>query len=363
MQDRDELLMRLAKDALRTPVAQRETFLRMACHHDQALYDEVSKIVEGEERMGNFICKPLISYLKLEELDHPFKPSQMISNRFEIIREVGDGGMGVVYETFDHLRQERIAIKCAKLGYERLPPQLNGALKVRHPNICLVNEIHTVTTDSGRLDFLTMELLDGETLLHRLSRGPLPPDDALNIARQLCAGLAEAHRSGILHRDLKPANIILSTRRNNEIRPVITDFGLAIDESGNTDLLGGTPSYMAPELIRNEKTSAASDVYALGVILYEMVTGRKPFAGSGNDDDAPDLIAPSKLVKNLSPRWDRAILPCLQSIPEDRWSAQQVLAALEHERLYRRLAVAFAPSFESFRLWFRSRLSRGRKRS
>jgi serine/threonine-protein kinase len=142
----------------------------------------------------------------------------VISERFEVIREIGEGGMGVVYEAFDRKRNLRIAIKSAKPGFQRLlSPELESALTVRHPNVCRVNEIHTAQTDHGEVDFLTMELLEGETLLARLKRcGKLTGPEALTIARQLCAGLAEAHRSGVLHRDLKSANIILCKDGNGK---------------------------------------------------------------------------------------------------------------------------------------------------
>jgi serine/threonine protein kinase/tetratricopeptide (TPR) repeat protein len=341
MQDREERLMGLAREALRTPSAQRESFLRAACHQDQDLYSEVSEIVEWEERMGDFMRDPLVGLIDLEALDRPFKPDQLVADRFEIIREVGDGGMGVVYEAYDRKRQQRIAIKCAKLGYERLSPELRGALKVRHPNVCLVNEIHTASTDLGKLDFLTMEFLDGETLLSRLSRGKLEHNEALNLARQLCAGLAEAHRCGVLHRDLKPANIILASDQNKELRAVITDFGLASDQDGNTDLIGGTPSYMAPELMRDGIASPASDIYALGVILHEVVAGAKPITETSNGD-APAPVAPGKLVRRLPRIWNDAILPCLATQPEKRPSAEQILAVLDRKPVYRRPWVAIA---------------------
>jgi serine/threonine protein kinase/tetratricopeptide (TPR) repeat protein len=342
MQDRDERLMRLAAEALQTPAAQRETILRAACLQDQDLYSEVTEMVEWEERMGGFMRDPLVGLIDLEALDRPFKPGQVISERFEVLREVGHGGMGVVYEAYDRKREQRIAIKCAKLGYERLSPELRGALKVRHPNICLVNEIHTASTDLGELDFLTMEFLDGETLLSRLSRGKLESHEALRFARHLCAGLAEAHRSGVLHRDLKPANVILTSGRAKERRAIITDFGLAADQDGNIDLIGGTPSYMAPELKQNGQTSPASDVYALGVILYEMVTGQKPFpdAAANNGNALP--VAPGKLVKHLPQFWNDAILPCLATRPERRPSAEQTLILLDRKPLYRRPWVAAA---------------------
>ncbi|MBZ5492406.1 MAG: serine/threonine protein kinase [Acidobacteriia bacterium] len=343
MLDREERLMGLVRETLRTPPGQRETYLRAACHQDQDLYSEVSEIVEWEERMGDFMRDPLVGLIDLEALDRPFKPHQVIADGFEIIREVGDGGMGVVYEAYDRKRQQRIAIKCAKLGYERLSPELRGALKVRHPNVCLVNEIHTADTDLGELDFLTMEFLDGETLLSRLSRGKLEHEEALKFARQLCAGLAEAHRCGVLHRDLKPANIILSPGTNKELRAVITDFGLAADQDGNTDLIGGTPSYMAPELKQDGTASPASDIYALGVILHEMVTGSKPFTQAANSHDDAQLYAvPGKPIKKLPRIWADAIRPCLATLPEKRPSAEKVLAVLDRKPFYRRPWVAIA---------------------
>ena len=335
--------MGLVRETLQIPPDQRESYLLAACHQDKDLYSEASEIVEWDERMGGFMRDPLVGLIDLEALDRPFKPGQLVADRFEIIREVGDGGMGVVYEAYDRKRQQRIAIKCAKLGYERLSPELRGALKVRHPNVCLVNEIHTAATDLGELDFLTMEFLDGETLLSRLSRGKLEYAEALKIARQLCAGLAEAHRCGVLHRDLKPANIILSSGKNKELRAVITDFGLAVDQDGNTDLIGGTPSYMAPELKQDGTASPASDIYALGVILHEMVTALKPFAEAANsNDDAQFYAVPGKLSKHLPRIWADAILPCLETHTEKRPSAEQILAVLDRKPIYLRPWIAIA---------------------
>jgi serine/threonine protein kinase len=340
--------MGLAEDALRTPSDQREIFLRAACQQDKELYNEVSEIVKWEERMSGFMRQPLIELLEEEGLDRPFQPGDLVTGRYEIIREVGDGGMGVVYEANDLKLEHRVAIKCPKLGYERLSPEARNALKVRHPNVCLVNDIHVASTELGELEFLTMEFLDGETLFSRLARGKLEHKEAMLLAHQLCAGLAEAHRSGVLHRDLKPTNVILSADKNNEPRAVITDFGLATDEDGNTDLLGGTPSYMAPELKESGKTSKASDVYALGVILYEVVTGQKPFpaanAAKGEASAAPDKpikpAPPSKLVKNLPGIWDDAILPCLFPNPEKRPSVTQTLAVLNRKPPYLWIVIA-----------------------
>jgi tetratricopeptide (TPR) repeat protein len=343
--DRDDRVMTLAAEALSRPPGERDSFLQVACQNDPELYGEVTEVVTWEERMRTFLRRPLIEFIDLEGLEKPFTPGQTVSGRFEIMRCVGDGGMGVVYEAFDSKRKQRIAIKCAKPGFGRLlSPELEGALRVRHPNICMVNEIHTTTTDLGDLDFLTMEFLDGETLSSRLARGKLDESEALSIARQLCAGLAEAHRSNILHRDLKPSNVILCPRKDGSTRAVITDFGLATESIGPSEFIGGTRSYMAPELSQNGQTSAASDVYALGVILHEMVTGQKPFpeAAASNGDEAPTVPAPRKMLKHAPRVWRDAILPCLAPLPEKRPSPEQILAILDRKPIYRRPWVAIA---------------------
>jgi serine/threonine-protein kinase len=207
----------------------------------------------------------------------------------------------------------------------------------------VVNEIHTTETELGELDFLTMEFLDGETLACRLARGKLDEQEARDIARQLCAGVAAAHRSGILHRDLKTGNVILCRQKDGSIRAVITDFGLSTDSMAPSEVEGGTPNYMAPEVSRGGKASQASDVFSLGAVLYEMVTGQKPFPASADDSGTTCTpIAPSKLGKNLPRRWDAVILPCLRSGPEERCSAEQILKVLERKPLYRRPAVATA---------------------
>ena len=186
----------------------------------------------------------------------------------------------------------------------------------------MVNEIHSTPTEFGELDFLTMEFLDGETLSCRLAQGKLEGAEALDIALQLCAGIAEAHRSGILHGDLKPANVILCRQEDGSTRAVITDFGLSTESKVASEARGGTPRYMAPELGRGGKASPASDVFSLGVILYELITGQKPFPATAQGNGAVySPVAPRKLVKNLPHRWNKAILPCLQPQPEDRCSA------------------------------------------
>jgi eukaryotic-like serine/threonine-protein kinase len=323
--ENEERVAAIVSKALRQPPAKRESYLRFVCSDDLELYRETAAAVQWEERMGSFLLLPAMA---TTGFPRPFETGQIISERFEILRETGEGGMGVVYEAFDRKRGQRIAIKSAKPGFHRLlSPELENALKVRHPHVCLVNEIHTTQTSHGEIDFLTMEFLEGDTLSKRLAtKGKLPTQEALEIACQLCAGLAEAHRSDVLHRDFKSANIILCSGSNG-VRAVITDFGLASNttESGE---VGGTPRYMAPELWQGEKASKASDIYSLGVVLYEMVAGRPPFVD--DTDHRTSRPAPATLAKGLGTRWDRTILECLRPAPEDRPAdAALVLSALK----------------------------------
>jgi serine/threonine protein kinase len=353
-------VMAILQEALRRQAEERGAFVRSACGGDEELYRELDDALQWEERMGNFLLEPLMDFTLLV---CPFEPGQTIGDgRFEILREIGEGGMGVVYEAFDRKLQQQIAIKAAKPGFQRLlSPELKAALKVRHQNICLVNQIHTAQTEYGEVDFLAMELLEGETLSANLARaGKLSHEEALEIACQVCAGLAEAHRSGIIHRDLKSGNVILCNNEDGSRRAVITDFGLAGGTAITSVELAGTPAYMAPELWRGEPPSKASDVYALGIMLYEMVAGRRPYQAESSSDESgttgPLLSSltqeqwqhraytetpppPSTFVKHLDPRWDRVIMRCLQPLPSQRPEAGEVLTQLQRKRLPKALFV------------------------
>jgi serine/threonine protein kinase len=201
----------------------------------------------------------------------------ILSERYRIIGLVGRGGMGEVYRADDLKLGQPVALKFlpAKLAsepawIERFYAEVRHARGVSHPNVCRVYDVGEI---EGR-HFLSMEYVDGEDLASLLRRiGRLPPDKAVEIARELCAGLAAAHDKGVLHRDLKPANVMIDGRG----RAKITDFGLAVgvegDERGAE--VSGTPAYMAPEQLSGKGASVQSDVYALGLVLYEIFTGRK----------------------------------------------------------------------------------------
>ena len=321
----DDQVMSLVEMALARPAGERETYVRGACAGDSELFSEVWKYVHWEERMNGFLLDP---FYAPELHEHPFEPGELLDGRFRIVREVAEGGMGVVYEAVDEKLERRIAIKCAKAGFhKRLPPEVRNATEISHPNVCKIFEIHTAATRQGEIDFLTMEFLEGETLAALLRHEPLPEDQARTIARQLCAGLAEAHRNEVIHGDLKSNNVILTRAADGAIRAVITDFGLArrpesAQRAAQSGEIAGTPDYMAPELLKGARASIASDIYALGVILHELVAGRRPSPASWEErlNQAP---------QPLRSKWDPILARCLDPDPSRRFSsADEVAEAL-----------------------------------
>lgn len=327
----DDLVMNLVELALDQPEHERRAYLQRACDGETEVFEQAWEYVQWESRMQGFLLEPLYSP-PLNE--HPFEPGELLDGRFRIVREIAQGGMGVVYEAIDERLDRRIAIKCAKTGFrKRLPPEVRHAREITHPNVCKIFEIHTARTPAGEIDFVTMEYLEGETLADRLKRGPLPETEARAIARQLCSGLAEAHSKGVIHGDLKSNNVILTKMADASTRSVITDFGMSrATETALSTLqtgpLGGTPDYMAPELLKGEKASVASDVYALGVMLHEVVSGRKP-AGRA-------AIA-------VHPKWNAIVAKCLTVDPAKRYAnATQIAQAFEPPRTRRWFLMAAA---------------------
>ena len=350
----DDLVMNLVELALSRPPDAREAWLRSECGDDKELFSEVWNYVQWNHRMRDFLLDPLYPSLREDR----FAPGELVGDRFRIVREVAQGGMGIVYEATDERLGRRIALKCARSGFRgRLPPEVRHASEISHPNVCKIFDIHTASTARGDVDFLTMEFIDGQTLAERLRAGPLTEAEAREIARQLCAGLAEAHRQGVIHGDLKTNNVILASTLDGATRAVITDFGLArqpagrVAENAPAPLLqsapvGGAPAYMAPELREGVKPTRASDVYALGVILYELVSGKRP--------DALVEAQPARKPPALESQWDRALARCLDPDPARRFEdAGMLLQALEPPRSRRWLigaiaAVLLAAAFSGF---------------
>ena len=241
--------------------------------------------------------------------------------------------MGEVYRADDLSLGQPVALKFLpqfvndEATLERFRNEVRIARSISHPNVCRVFDIG----QAEELTFFTMEYIDGEDLASLLRRiGRLPGDKAAEIARKICAGVAAAHDKGVLHRDLKPANIMLDGR--GEV--LITDFGLAGVAHEIKDVRSGTPAYMAPEQLSGEEVTFKSDIYSLGLVLYEVFTGKAAFDGKTLEeivrvrrDSTPSR--PSSLVKDLDPAVERTILHCLEADPGARPpSALAVAAAL-----------------------------------
>jgi tetratricopeptide (TPR) repeat protein len=261
----------------------------------------------------------------------PFHAGDLVAGRFRIVRDIAEGTMGVVYEAIDEKLGERRALKCAKPGYaSRLPPEARHALRVTHANVCRVFEIHSADTPFGAVDFLTMEFVDGGTLSAALRDHGLTPAEARTIGLQICAGLEAAHAQGLLHRDLKSNNILLTDDAVGETRAVITDFGLAQATSadGGGPLftgVAGTAAYLAPERWRGERATVASDIFALGIVLHELISARLPSLGAGAAPGEGYALAPE-----MPAAWRAVITRCLDADPAKRFSsAAQVAAALK----------------------------------
>ncbi|MHC4264111.1 MAG: protein kinase domain-containing protein, partial [Planctomycetota bacterium] len=242
------------------------------------------------------------------------------------------GGMGHVYRAIDTMLNAPVAIKTIRPGVASDPAALRRfrlevllARSISHPNLC---QVYDLWHDGGSdVSFLSMEFLDGETLTDRIeSEGALDPEEAQSLLCQMTSALDAAHRAGIVHRDFKSANVMVVAGDDGE-RVVVTDFGLAINvdtEGGpQPDEIAGTPAYMAPEQVRGETVQPASDLYALGVVLFEMCTGRLPFLGPtglaiAQQHVSKDPPRPSSIV-DLDHKWDDAILRLLAKDPSDRY--------------------------------------------
>ena len=265
-----------------------------------------------------------------------FIPGTMLAGRYRIVGLLGRGGMGEVYRAEDLKLGQAVALKFLPKEVThradrlaRFHQEVRLARQVSHPNVCRVHDIG----ETGGQHFLSMEYIDGEDLASLLRRiGRLPSDKALELARQLCAGLAAAHDRSVLHRDLKPANVLIDGRG----RAHLADFGLAnlTDQRRDTPEIAGTPGYMAPEQQEGREVTTRTDVYALGLVLYEMFTGKPAltvdgaFLGGRAQNRAPPA-SPSTHIPDLDPAIERVILRCLEHDPARRPpSAIAVAAAL-----------------------------------
>jgi len=242
-----------------------------------------------------------------------FPAGTILAGRYRVLGLLGRGGMGEVYRAYDQILNQAVALKflartrLSEAALARFRNEVRIARQVSHPNVCRVYDIGAVEGQH----YLSMEYLDGEdlkTLIRRIGR--LPQDKAIEFTRKICAGLAAAHERGVLHRDLKPANIMIDGR--GQVR--IMDFGLAglATDIPLSDLRSGTPAYMSPEQKAGRDVTTRSDIYSLGLVLYEMFTGKRR---------SREQSSPSEIVKDLDPAIERTILRCLEEEPKRRPSS------------------------------------------
>ena len=361
--DQWQRIEQIFQSALELEPAERAAYLQVKCGDDAALRHEVESLLVYQAAAGNMIHGAIHNAAGLladtTATKARFTPGTTLNKRYRIIGLLGKGGMGEVYRADDLKLGQPVALKflTEKLSQDkamlaRFHSEVSMAHRVTHPNVCRVHDIGEVTTSSGNLHFLSMEFVDGEDLSSLLRRiGRLPSDKAVELANQLCAGLAAAHEAGVLHRDLKPANVMIDGKG----RVRITDFGLAgfAEQIKGNEVFAGTPAYMSPEQFASKEVTAKSDIYALGLVLYEIFTGKRVFEGNSLEElrslhESSSPTNPSNWVKDIDPLVERVILRCLEKDPTKRLSsAKQVADALPGgDPLAAALALGETPSPE-----------------
>jgi tRNA A-37 threonylcarbamoyl transferase component Bud32 len=308
------------------------------CSACRVLVSDLQRVIAGGSRSSATLLEPAPP----GDAAHPtFPQNALIANRYRIVRFVAEGGMGEVYEAEDLELHTRVALKTVRQEIaahprilERFKREILTARSVTHANVCRIFDLGVHAGSEGqKLTFFTMEFLEGETLSERIARaGRFSTRDALPLVSQLADALAAAHAAGIVHRDFKSPNVML-VPDGASVRAVVTDFGLArgtnVESAAittNEGTLHGSPAYMAPEQVSGKTIGAPADLYALGVVVFEMVTGALPFLEETAMLTAVKRLhavapSPRTLARHLDPRWERAILRCLAREPADRFSS------------------------------------------
>jgi tetratricopeptide (TPR) repeat protein len=299
--------------ALERPAAERGAFVADACADDAALRQEVESLLQFHDDDGEAETGPASA-------DDVFAPGEVFAGRYRMISRIGRGGMGDVWRADDLILETAVALKVifSTVPEARILNEVRLARQITHPAVCRVFDVGQA---EGGI-FYSMELIEGEDLAVLLRRvGRLSSEKVVDIGRQLCAGLAAAHAQGVLHRDLKPANVLIDNR--GFVR--ITDFGIAILRvDAGVHMLTGTPAYMAPEQrTPDTELSERTDVYALGLVLYELLVGQPAFDRFRTRHPP----RPSTLVPNVDPQLERVVMQALSPDPGERPASALEMAA------------------------------------
>jgi len=351
-----EAVKELFQAALEQDSARRSSFLKERCP-DASLRAEVERLLAEHDEAETFLSTAVLSDIPLEAeptaVPQRLCGGELLAGRFRILRFLAGGGMGEVYEAEDQELRERVAIKIIRPevlaqpnAVARFRREVHLARKVTHANVCRIFDLFRHRSESGRIQeetvFISMELLHGKTLEEELkTSGCLSADEALPLIEQMASALSAAHAVGVVHRDFKPGNVVLEGARG-QWRAVVTDFGLALrpltSEKTSTISTGqggvvGTPAYMSPEQLEGRPVTATSDIYALGLVIYEMVTGARPFQGDTPISAALKRLTetpppPRRLRPELSPLWESIILRCLERDPAQRLAKAEEVAKL-----------------------------------
>lgn len=332
--DRWSRIEEVLAGALKREPSDRDAYIDAACGGDTELRHEVTSLLLAHESSGavdRLVAElaPLASQLRGTTASLVGR----VIGRYEILEQVGGGGMGVVYKARDSRLDRTVALKFLQPRFDaddtairRFRLEARAVAAMDHPNICTLHE--TGETDDGQL-FLAMPLYNGETLQQLIARGPLPVGEAVTIAVQIARGLAKAHSHGIVHRDIKPSNVLVT----DDGLVKVLDFGIArlsdVTATGTTGPVG-TAAYMSPEQAQGKPVDHRSDLWSLGVILYEMLTGTRPFP-EGLATDVPGGIQRSAPVPLATHRGDvpaaieRIISELLATSVEERYQSARVV--------------------------------------
>jgi predicted ATPase/serine/threonine protein kinase len=353
----DELL----HSALAVPSDRRDEFLRQECAGDAELEQEVRSLLTSHRNLGGFLERPAIkvaaqAIAKTEAREAGDSVLGRTISHYRVLGKLGSGGMGVVYEAEDLRLGRRVALKFLpeslahdERTLQRFEREARVASSLNHPNICTIYEVE----EHDHQPVIVMELLEGKSLKERIREGPISIEELLDFGIQASDALEAAHAKGIIHRDIKPGNIFII----GQVRVKILDFGLAKvtpveDESEEESLtlagvIPGTTSYMSPEQVRGEEIDARSDLFSLGVVLYEMATGQRPFLGKNrvlmmNAILNAPAAAPSSVNRSLPAALDTIIAKALEKKRDKRFQHAADLCS-ELKRLKRETGMAPMP--------------------